>query len=88
MNVLAGEPSSSSAAAALAALQQRTGLVIPVYLPPGVDQDLGARLLEDNVRCCLQQVGRPTSICLSADGQDCGWDRAQELAATHGVQVC
>jgi len=72
---------------ALTALRQHTAIVIPVYLPADVDNALGARLLRDNLRLCLQQLDRPQSICLSVDGPDNGLQAAQTLAAELGVQV-
>ena len=62
--------------------------MIPVYLPTTVDNTLGAQLLRDNLQLCLQQLGRPESICLSVDGPENGLETAQNLAAELGVQVC
>ena len=67
---------------------QHTAVVIPVYLPTTVDNTWGAQLLRDNLQLCLQQLGRPESICLSVDGPENGLETAQNLAAELGVQVC
>lgn len=67
-------------------LQKRTGIVIPVYLPAGVDQDLGARLLRDNVQLCLTQVPA-AHLCLSVDGPQNGAAVADQLGRELGVRV-
>jgi len=74
--------------AALGEVRQRTGVIVPVYLPAGVNRDLGARLLEDTVQALLCQVERPASICLSVDGEGNGTKTVQDLARRFGVQMC
>lgn len=78
----------SSLMGALADLRQHTGVVLPVYLPAGADAALSAALLTDTVQALLLQVERPSSICLSVDGEQSGKEMAEDLARRHGVQVC
>tara|TARA_Y100000588_G_scaffold270305_1_gene285792 strand:- start:232 stop:1266 length:1035 start_codon:yes stop_codon:yes gene_type:complete len=76
-------------APAIEIMRQRTGVVIPVYFPQGVDNELGRALLEDNVQAYVTQVDDPQVICLSVDGAEYGKDVAAAIAARHGVQaVC
>ena len=74
-------------AAAIEIMRRHTGIVIPVYFPQEVDNDLGRALLEDNVQAYLTQVDDPQVICLSVDGAAYGKDIATAIAARHGVQV-
>ncbi|MCP5150241.1 MAG: hypothetical protein H6982_05755 [Chromatiales bacterium] len=67
--------------------RHRTVVVIPVYLPPGSDRALGARLLRDNVELCLSQIARPEHVCLSVDGARFGEDVAAEYGRELGVRV-
>jgi hypothetical protein len=66
-------------------LKEETGVVIPVYLPTGIDTAQGERLLEDNVRLCCAQVDDPSLICLSVDGERFGAGVAERLAKEYGV---
>ena len=79
--------SDSSLMGALAQVRQHTGVVLPVYLPAGMDTILGAALLSDTVQALLLLVERPSSICLSVDGENNGHELAAELAGRHGVQL-
>jgi hypothetical protein len=68
-------------------LRRRCAIVVPVYLPQGVDQDLGAELLRDNVRLCLEQLEDPRNLCLSVDGPENGAEVAQRLHEEWGVSL-
>ena len=74
--------------AALESLRRQTGVVIPVYIPPGVDSDLARDLLDDTILGYVLQMDDPTALCLSVDGEHYGKEIAAELAAKHGVQIC
>lgn len=74
-------------APAIEIMRRHTGIVIPVYFPQEVDNNLGRALLEDNVQAYLTQVDDPQVICLSVDGAPYGKDIATAIAARHGVQV-
>jgi hypothetical protein len=77
----------STLMAALAQVRQHTGVVLPVYLT-GADTALGAALLADTVQALRLLVERPTSICLSVDGEQNGKAVAEDLARRHGVSLC
>ena len=76
---------AAGAAVARAASRQTTGIVIPVYLPPGGDNSAGVVLLADNLAACVAAVDDPKTICLAVDGDDCGAQEARRMAQTHGV---
>ena len=65
--------------------RQSTGILIPVYLPPGGNHDLQLELLADNVEACIAVVDDPQVVCLIADGPDCGGAQVEELASTYSV---
>lgn len=71
---------------ALQALQHHTGVVIPAYLPPGIDVAQGEGLLRDTVGAACAQVADPGAVCLSVDGAKYGESAAtaitRELGAT------
>ena len=77
--------SEYSARQARRTTRQSTGIVIPVYLPPGADHRLQLELLADNVEACVAAVDDPQVICLAADGPDCGCEEVSQLACTYGV---
>ena len=58
--------------AAWEVMQRQVGIVIPVYFPRGVDNDLGRELLRDTIHGYVQQMDDPASLCLSVDGADYG----------------
>ena len=76
---------AAGAAVARAASRQTTGIVIPVYLPPGGDNSAGVVLLADNLAACVAAVDDPKTICLAVDGDGCGAQEARRMAQTHGV---
>ncbi|HCL30638.1 MAG TPA: hypothetical protein DIC52_19685 [Candidatus Latescibacteria bacterium] len=78
---------AASATAARQASRRSTGIVIPVYLPPGIDNSMGVLLLDDNVAACVAAVDDPKSICLAVDGENSGAPEADELARRHGVDL-
>jgi len=79
---------AASAVGAADAVRDRTGIVIPVYFPIGVDRSVGEDLLQDNVAACVRQVADPGRICLSVDGEGCGEEITAQLKAQWGVQCC
>jgi hypothetical protein len=68
-------------------LQSATGVVIPVYLPDQVDTQQGAALLRETTASYCAQLGDPSTICLSVDGERFGAQAAQEIAQKFGTQV-
>ncbi len=61
-------------------LRHQTGIVIPVYLPEGVDTVQGEALLRDTVASYCAQVADPSTVCLSVDGENFGAQVARQLA--------
>jgi len=68
-------------------LQKQTGIVIPVYLPPGESRALAAALLRDLVQACLNEIDDPANICLSVDGAESGAEVASQLAREFAVSI-
>ncbi|MBN1935888.1 MAG: hypothetical protein JW934_14555 [Anaerolineae bacterium] len=68
-------------------LQRETGVAIPVYLSPKIDQDLALALLRDNVAAYVAQTRFSEHICLSVDGLSFGARQAVEIAAEFGVSL-
>ena len=69
------------------AVRTSTGIVIPVFFPPGVDRQVGHQLLADTVDACVRQVERPESVCLSVDGESYGRDIGEILARRFQVRL-
>ena len=69
-------------------MHHRTGVVIPVYFPEGIDRDQGAGLLRDNVGLYCKQVADPSVICLTVDGKAHGEEVVEDLAKDLGVSTC
>ncbi len=67
--------------------RRKTGVVIPVYFPVGIDNDCAAALLEDTVAMFCDQMDVSANICLSVDGEDFGGSFARALAEKYGVSV-
>jgi len=78
---------AASATAARVASRERTGIAIPVYLPPGIDNTAAIALLEDNLAACVAAVADPKSICMAVDGKEAGAAEARQLAERHGVDL-
>lgn len=66
-------------------MRQRTGVVIPVYLPEGVDIRRGRALLEDTAEAYCTQVADPATVCMSVDGESNGAGFARELVERLGA---
>ena len=69
-------------------LRRKTAIVIPVYLPAGVNQAHGRSLVEDTAARCCEQVEDPARVCLSVDGEACGGQTAAEVALALGASCC
>ena len=69
-------------------MQHRTGVVIPVYFPEGIDHAQGAALLRDIVGLYCEHVADPGRICLTVDGKAYGEDVVAELVKDLGVSMC
>ena len=79
---------STSLSRAMEIMRNDTGIVIPVYLPEGVDTAHGEALVRDNVETYCQWMADPKRICLSVDGKDFGRTVAESIAADRGVSLC
>ena len=69
-------------------MQDRTGIVIPVYLPQDVDTASGELLLRDTVSMFCHIVSHPATICLSVDGEQFGAEVAKRLSKEFGISYC
>ncbi|MEZ4862588.1 MAG: hypothetical protein R3C14_14840 [Caldilineaceae bacterium] len=76
-----------SISTALTALEDATGVVIPVYFHADTNPALGRQLLGDTVQLFVREVTDPHAIYLSVDGSTVGATIADQVAATYGVQV-
>ena len=72
---------------ALEMLQAHTGVVIPAYLPPGIDLSQGEGLLRDTVATTCAQVADPMAVCLSVDGAKSGGSVGESIARDLGVTL-
>jgi hypothetical protein len=68
-------------------MRNRTGVVIPVYLPAEIVASRGVELLRETVASYLTVVAHPAQICLAVDGADHGAKVAHRIAAETGVTV-
>jgi hypothetical protein len=68
-------------------LQHHTGVVIPAYLPPGIDVAQGEDLLRDTVGAACSQVADPSAVCLSVDGAEYGEATATAIARELGATL-
>jgi hypothetical protein len=68
-------------------LSERTGIVIPVYLPDDVALNQGRRIIEDTVASLAREVSDPASICLSVDGSEVGRSVCRSLAEDFSVET-
>ena len=80
--------SSYSSQEALTLMRHETGVVIPVYLPEGIDTASSESLLRDTVSMYCEQVSDPNVICLSVDGEGFGVEVAERIAKELGVSKC
>ncbi|MBD3305269.1 hypothetical protein GF339_02850 [candidate division KSB3 bacterium] len=62
-------------------MRENTGIVIPVYVPEGIESNHGETLLRDTVFMYAQQIADPAMICLSVDGEQFGKEIAERVAA-------
>jgi len=76
-----------SGSESLIVLQERTGIVIPVFFPDSLDVSIGMSLLEDTLLLFCAQVNDPGMICLSFDGPYRGLDSIQRMAGQFGVST-
>jgi len=72
----------------LTVVRHHTGIVIPVYLPPGADRDPSLQLLRDTIGAYCAQVAEPSHVCLSVDGDLYGGDVVWQLADEFAVSAC
>ena len=72
-------------AASRRALKDDTGVVVPVYFPPGCEATMARALLHDTTASLADEVGDPRRICLSVDGDGPGVAAAREIADTCGA---
>ena len=68
-------------------LQSHTGVVIPTYLPDQVDTRQGEMLLRETTASYCAQLGDPSAVCLSVDGEQFGAQAALEIARALGTQI-
>jgi hypothetical protein len=66
-------------------MRSATGIVIPIYIPPGAEAAQRVSLLTDTVAACCAQVDDPSRICLSVDGVHNGAVVVEQLAADWGT---
>jgi hypothetical protein len=69
-------------------MHHKTGVVIPVYFPKGIDRAQGETLLRDTTAQYCTQVHNPANICLSVDGAIHGEEEVTKLAQEFGVSTC
>jgi hypothetical protein len=72
---------------ALHTLHHHTGVVIPAYLPPGIDVRQGEGLLRDTVSAACAEVADPSAVCLSVDGAKYGETVATSIARDLGATL-
>jgi hypothetical protein len=82
MSVPAYDPTT-----ALVATRERTGVVIPVYLPEGIDRRQGEALLRETAASYCAQVADPRTVCLAVDGASYGAETARRLAQELGTSL-
>ena len=72
---------------ALSATRERTGVVIPVYLPEGIDPGRGEALVRETATTYCAQADDPSTVCLSVDGEPFGAQVARRLATELGASI-
>lgn len=72
---------------AIQAVEEATGVVIPVYMPAATDPTAARTILGSTVQMFVREMKEPAHICLCVDGPDAGTAIAQELASHLGVQM-
>jgi hypothetical protein len=73
--------------AAIHALEEQTGIVIPVYLGRNTDPDAAREILGSTVQMFVREVNDPQHICLSVDGPEAGAAIAGEVSSRFGVRM-
>ena len=73
---------------ALNIMRHKTGVVIPVYLPEGIDKAKGEILLRDTVLTYRGQVSDPANICLSLDGEEFGSEVVAGIVKDFAISSC
>jgi hypothetical protein len=68
-------------------MYHKTGVVIPVYFPDGIDRKQAEALLCDTVSLYCTQIHDPANICLSVDGAIHGQHEVEKLAQEFGVST-
>ncbi len=66
-------------------MRSATGIVIPVYIPPGAEAAQRVALLTDTVAACCAQVEDPSTSAPQADGVANGAAVVEQLATDWGV---
>ncbi len=69
----------------LSTMRSATGIVIPVYIPPGAEASQRVALLTDTVAACCAQVEDRSTLCLSVDGVANGAAVVEQLATDWAV---
>ena len=72
---------------AASVVREQTGVVIPVYVPPGIEHGEAEALLRDTVAACCAQTEDPSAVCLSVDGAEYGGAVAEQVARETGATV-
>lgn len=78
---------SSAISAALHALENETGIVIPVYFAADTDPAAARAILGSTVQMYVREVNDPQHICLSVDGAGPAVAIAGDVAAFYGVRM-
>jgi hypothetical protein len=78
---------SNAIRSALHALEESTGVVIPVYFAPNSDPVAASAILGSTVQMFTREVNDAQTICLSVDGAEAGVDIAAGVAAHYGVRL-
>jgi len=72
---------------AIHALENATGVVIPVYFGANTDPIHARAILGSTVEMYVREVNDPRSICLSVDGAEAGVAIAANVAETYKVRI-
>lgn len=68
-------------------LREQTGVVVPMYLPSGVDAGHGAALVADTVRGYRGIVSRSERVCVVVDGAAHGEQAGRAIASETGATL-
>jgi hypothetical protein len=78
---------SQTISAAIVALENATGVVIPVYFGPNSDPDHARAILAGTVQMFVREISDPQSICLSVDGPEAGVAIAGDIATHFSLRM-